>query len=84
MDKTRHLLRPLMTIVMLLAWLVPTEVWAATTYNISSAADLKAFANKVNGGETDAIGKLTADITLSGSWTPIGTSSKPYTGTFDG
>ena len=27
---------------------------------------------------------LSADITMSGAWTPIGTQSKPFSGTFDG
>jgi hypothetical protein len=28
--------------------------------------------------------KQTADITISGTWTPIGTSTNPFTGSFDG
>jgi hypothetical protein len=28
--------------------------------------------------------RLNSDITLSGNWTPIGTSGSPFTGTFDG
>ena len=55
-------------------------------YLINDADDLQKFADKVNrGGETDADARLTADINLSGkSWTPIGGSNNPYTGTFDG
>jgi hypothetical protein len=40
----------------------------------------------VNGGGATS-GKeyiLTADITLSGTWTPIGTSARPFRGTFNG
>lgn len=76
--------------------LVPQGTWAlggsgtsSSPYTISSAADLLKFANIVNGanGETkniSACGKLTADITLSGTWKPIGNSSGHYKGTFDG
>ena len=69
-------------------------------YYISSAEELKEFANKVNddsGEYTDIDAELTADIDLSEicgeniggqsvSWTPIGNSisGNPYEGTFDG
>ena len=58
----------------------------ANPYKIATVEDLKAFRDKVNGGSTSACAVLTADITLdkSESWTPIGTSSKKYAGTFDG
>lgn len=76
--------------------LSPTGVWAlggsgtsSSPYTISTAADMTEFANIVNGsnGKTRnvaACAKLTANIALSGTWTPMGTSSNPYTGTFDG
>ena len=35
-------------------------------------------------GKTDIDITLTGNITLTGEWTPIGTESQPYTGTFDG
>ena len=68
-------------------------------YVISSAEDLYCFADSVNGGKNSIKAVLTDDIvvnenvlnaegTLNGtptySWTPIGTSSKPFKGTFDG
>ncbi len=54
-------------------------------YQIGTAAELAWFANAVNTGSTTASARLTADIELaSKSWTPIGTSTKKYTGTFDG
>lgn len=53
-------------------------------YTISSEAELKAFRSLVNDGKTTICGKLTADITLSGDWTPMGTSTAPYVGIFDG
>ena len=55
-------------------------------YQIYSAADLLWFAQAVNDGQTDACAILCDNIDLSGieNWTPIGTSSKPYAGTFNG
>ncbi|MCQ2216548.1 MAG: hypothetical protein MJZ31_11620, partial [Bacteroidales bacterium] len=69
-------------------------------YIISTADQLYAFAARVNAGQTTLSAKLTADIvvnenvlktgtlTLNGtpsrSWTPIGTSSNNFKGTFDG
>ena len=53
---------------------------------IGSADALSDFAYLVNNGtnSTSFNANLTADITLNGSHTPIGTSSKKYSGTFDG
>ena len=64
----------------------------ASPYEISTADELKNFATAVNGGiEKSAHAKLMNNIDLSsvcskekGNWTPIGTSSKPYSGNFDG
>ena len=63
-------------------------------YQIATANDLREFAQRVNGGKTDANtrAELTANIDLSsvcseekGTWTPIGNiESTAYTGTFDG
>ena len=61
-------------------------------YEISTATQLKNFATAVNGkdGNPDAHAKLMNNIDLSSvrgesnSWTPIGSDSRPYTGTFDG
>ena len=56
-------------------------------YQINSAADLAYLRNTVNNGESYE-GKyfvLNVDINLNSStWTPIGTSSNPFAGTFDG
>lgn len=54
---------------------------------INTAEELIEFAKKVNGGD-DYDGKtvrLTDDIDLpeEGDWTPIGTQSEPFKGTFD-
>ncbi len=61
-------------------------------YEIATAAQLKWFADEVNGGSAARNARLTDDIDLSGicsegsPWTPIGdhASNKDYRGTFDG
>lgn len=64
-------------------------------YRIGSAEQLRVFADLVNGvngvPDTSLCAVLTCNIDLAGvcgpetgSWTPIGTSANPYTGTFDG
>ena len=55
-------------------------------YKIATAADLLEFADKVNNkNQTSAWAELTANIDLNNQrWTPIGSDSHPYTGTFDG
>lgn len=61
-------------------------------YEIATAAQLKWFADEVNGGKPELNARLTDDIDLSGicsersPWTPIGdhASNKDYRGTFDG
>ena len=61
-------------------------------YQVADAFQLFWFAGLVNGTLTDgteqntsASAVLTANIELSGeTWTPIGSESTPYTGTFDG
>ena len=59
----------------------------SSTYYIANAEDLKAFRDKVNSDNTFA-GKtirLTANIDLNNEeWTPIGTSTYPFKGVFDG
>ncbi len=53
-------------------------------YTIASASALGNFRNLVNNGNVSLNAKLGADIKLSGNWTPIGTSTNKYAGTFDG
>lgn len=54
-------------------------------YLISTAAQLKAFRDLVNGGSRSACAKLTNNIDLERcDWDPIGLSSSGYTGIFDG
>lgn len=53
---------------------------------IGTAAELRYFAEQVNDGQlSDAYVELTNDITVSGSWTPLGKNSAfPFSGHFDG
>lgn len=58
---------------------------AEAPYLIATEADLIAFRDKVNGGESGASAKLTSDIALTNLWSSIiGTLDTPFTGTFDG
>jgi hypothetical protein len=62
------------------------EGTAASPYRIEDEADLRKLAELVNGGESFSgeFIKLQNDITLTQTWTPIGTSAKPFSGTFNG
>ena len=54
-------------------------------YQIGTVSELVWFAKQVNGGNSAIKGVLTGDIDLNGlNWTPIGTSSKKFAGSFDG
>ncbi|MCF0196282.1 MAG: hypothetical protein HUK03_03430, partial [Bacteroidaceae bacterium] len=58
---------------------------AEGTYLIATPQDLLDFAALVNGGETYAAALLTSDVDMTGlTYTPIGKSTAPYQGTFDG
>ena len=79
------LLRMCLMGMMLLAG---TSVWALDkvdgVYQIGTAADLKAFAQLVNGGEVNACAVLTADIDYGLENTQIGVDPAWYMGRFDG
>ena len=55
-------------------------------YRIYNEGELRWFAEAVNGGDTSSNAKLMNNITLDKTtpWTPIGTNTDPFTGTFDG
>lgn len=61
-------------------------------YQISTIQELYWFADHVNNHEQDINAVLVNDITVNADisaqeviiWTPVGTGSKPFTGTFDG
>lgn len=54
------------------------------SYTVNNEKGLKNLAELVNNGATDINITLDTDLTLTGEWTPIGTESQPYIGTFDG
>ena len=55
-------------------------------YLLGTADDVEWFASQVNNGTTDLNAKLTADVTFDAetNYAPIGNSTNPYSGTFDG
>ena len=62
-------------------------VYRDSTYYISNAKELMAFAYAVSMGANGSDAYLTADIDMaanSAEYLPIGTPGKPYCGTFDG
>ena len=72
------------TIVMILALTVGMTA-KAQTLKISDEAGLISFRTAVNNGTLEySTIELTADIALTADWFPIGTSSEPFTATFDG
>jgi len=80
-----------MTLLMMLLTTATAWGWSgsgtsADPYQIATANDLIQLATNVNNG-TDYSGKYfkqTVPITLTSAWTPIGTSSKPFKGKYDG
>ncbi len=68
--------------------LMSTTVWAldkvGDAYQIGSAADLRAYAELVNGGETLANAVLTADVVCDAEMPMIGTDANQFNGVFDG
>ena len=55
------------------------------SYTVTTDDGLRNVAKLVNEeGKTDINITLDTDLTLTGEWTPIGTESHQYTGTFDG
>ena len=55
------------------------------TFNVKTGTGLVAWADYVRSGKWNTNCTLTADITLTREWTPIGTDfGNSYTGTFDG
>ena len=53
-------------------------------YLITKPEELGAFRDIVNASNAEWHAVLGDDITLTGNWTPIGNSSNPFEGTFDG
>ena len=63
-----------------------TAAASGSNLKISTVEGLTAFRDAVNSGTdyANCTVSLEANITLSGSWTPIGTSEYPFKGTFNG
>ena len=91
--KTNKLTAGLLAVILLLS-VIPFSVPVSAAENepvltIGTPAELQAFADAVNSGESYD-GKtvtLTANIDLGGEsnpWTAIGTAANPFKGTFDG
>ena len=75
------------TIYQSLGGVIVEEKDGVKSTEIASAADLMGFAASVNAGtfDSDTSVTLTADIDLNSEpWTPIGTASNPFKGSFDG
>lgn len=74
-------------ILIVLALAVGVLAKATVVTTVGSVAELQALATSVNAGDSYAgiTVTLTADLNLSEvSWTPIGTTTHPFMGTFDG
>mgnify|MGYP004497371415 FL=1 len=84
-NKTRFF-AAVIAVIMCLS-LLPTAFYAEDgDLTVSTVEEFVAFRDAVNGGNTFE-GKtvtLNANLALEGSWLPVGTSSAPFCGTFDG
>ena len=82
-------LSAILSVMLILSAMPLTAAAESADVTIATAAELRQFAEDVNNGNTYE-GKtvtLTADVALGGEsnpWTPIGTGSAPFKGTFDG
>lgn len=82
-------LSAILSVMLILSAMPLTAAAESADVTIATAAELRQFAEDVNNGNTYE-GKtvtLTADIALGGEsdpWTPIGTDSASFKGTFDG
>lgn len=79
----------LLTVLVLVTTLPVAAFAAGAELTIASCADLKAFADAVNGGNTyeGKTVRLDVNIDLGGEsnpWTPIGKDKNQFKGTFDG
>ena len=74
-------------LLIILALVVGMMVNATVVTTVSSVQQFQDLATSVNAGDnyTGKTVKLTANLDLQGvSWTPIGTTTHPFVGTFDG
>ena len=85
MNKLKSIFAAILSVAVMLMLFPKTAIAAEDPLVISSPEELKAFAEDVNGGNTyeGKTVKLDENIYLDG-WTPVGTSTAPFKGTFDG
>ena len=62
----------------------PPDGSADNPFNVSSAALLAKVGSGADGWTRDKHYRQTVSFTISGNWTPIGTGTTPFTGTYDG
>lgn len=79
---TRKTIAVIISALMCIA-VLPFAVSAEETVAIGTAQELYAYAADVNAGNS-ADAELTADITVDDSFTAIGTTEHPFTGSFNG
>lgn len=83
--KTTNIIQRLSLFLFVLVLTIPAWAQGTEVVSISSAAEWKAFCQRVNGnGEPFLNAKLTQDVDLGGEIVMLGTLSSPYSGTFDG
>ena len=82
--KTKNLIERLSLFLLALVLTMPTWAQGGNEMSISSAADWKAFCQRVDNGETTLNAKLTKDVDLGGDIVMVGDYNSMYTGTFDG
>ncbi|MBQ9668468.1 MAG: hypothetical protein IJV45_07000 [Prevotella sp.] len=84
----QHLLTALLTVMACLTGSLRASALdqVGDVYQIGNATDLVAFSNLVASGNGGVSAVLTADIDMTGvdNFQPIGTTSSPFRGTFDG
>ena len=84
-NKTR-IFAALTAVIMCLSLLPAAFVAEEADLTVSTVEEFVAFRDAVNGGDTFD-GKtvvLNANLALEGAWLPVGSSSAPFRGTFDG
>ena len=87
--KTTRLIAVFLAIIMILSMLPVSSFAAEADMTISTYEQLKEFADSVNGGNTYEGKRIRLEVNVflggkSNPWISIGTSSKPFKGTFDG
>ncbi len=87
--RSNRVVAGLLALLMVITMLPATVFAADDVHVISSAAELLAFADEVNGGNSYAGKRIKLDVNIdlggkNNPWTPIGSTSAPFEGIFDG